>query len=168
MLLSKKISEVSSHPPEKLLLKVLQQIQEPIEPTCSPIEDEDFIGTSVGLRKLFRSLRQELNETDPQELRELHGLWMKKMTELEKVISKGGRESTQKIRKGMKILALMLTSALSALDIETDPFTKELSVLREEMMMTNESHLRGEPGAQGKLRSLLEEMKSLQTQLMIK
>jgi hypothetical protein len=166
MLLSKQITGVPGHAPEKLLLKVLQQIRERAEPSpmSSPTEEEDDSnGTSGGLRKQFRCLRQELFETDREGLVELQELWTKKMTELEKLITRGGsggRETTQKIEKQMKILDAMLSAKLLALDVESDSIKEELSTLREEMMETNESRLRGEPAAAGKLKSLVEEMKS--------
>ena len=165
MLLSKQMSKVSdrSQAQERLLVKVVQQNQE----TSKILKRVEKVvdGISDGLKKGFMSLSQELSQNNKEGLEEVKELWAKKMNDLEKVVLAGGEESTKLIEKQMKKLEAMLTAKLLDLDVGSAGISDELKSLRKDLMETNESRLKGEAEAEGKLNSILQEMKSLQSQL---
>jgi hypothetical protein len=168
MLLSKQMSKASdrSQAQERLLVKVVQQNQEASK-ILKRVE-KAVNGISEGLKQSFSQLRQELtahSEEGISGLAEVKELWEKKIVELEKAVSSGGTESTKQIEKQMKKLEAMLTAKLLDLDVGSDQIKEELKSLRRDLIETNESRLRGEATAEGKMSLLLEEMKGLQRQL---
>jgi hypothetical protein len=165
MLLSRQMSKVSdrSQAQERLLVKVVQQNQE--NSKILKRVEKVVNGISDGLKQSFASLSQELSQDNREGLEEVKELWAKKMTDLERVVLAGGEESTKQIEKQMKKLEAMLTAKLLDLDVGSDQIKEELKNLRRDLMETNESRLKGEASAEGKLNTILVEMKSLQSQL---
>jgi hypothetical protein len=159
------MSKVSdrSQAQERLLVKVVQQNQE--NSKILKRVEKVVNGISDGLKQSFASLSQELSQDNREGLEEVKELWAKKMTDLERVVLAGGEESTKQIEKQMKKLEAMLTAKLLDLDVGSDQIKEELKNLRRDLMETNESRLKGEASAEGKLNTILVEMKSLQSQL---
>jgi hypothetical protein len=159
------MSKVSdrSQAQERLLVKVVQQNQE--NSKILKRVEKVVNGISDGLKQSFASLSQELSQDNREGLEEVKELWAKKMTDLERVVLAGGEESTRQIEKQMKKLEAMLTAKLLDLDVGSDQIKEELKNLRRDLMETNESRLKGEASAEGKLNTILVEMKSLQSQL---
>lgn len=165
MLLSRQIKSVSNNTQaqERLLVKVVQQNEE----TTKLLQrvEKVVIGITDGLKEGFSGLSKHLSETKEEDLIEIKELWMKKMSELEKIIEIGGENSSQQIEKQMKKLDAMLSAKLLDLDINSDHIKLELQNIRQELVETNESRLRGEIASDTKLNTILSDLKSLQTQL---
>lgn len=166
MLLSRQIHKVDnrSQAQERLLVKVAQQSDETIE-ILKRVEVV-VTGISDGMKLGFHEIRSQLSDLNNTEgLEEVKELWVKKMSDLERVIESGGENSSTLIEKQMKKLDAMFTAKLFDLDVASDGIKGELAEIQRQLLEANESRLRGETAAEATLQQILREMKGLQSQL---
>jgi GTPase SAR1 family protein len=165
MLLSKQLIKVSenSQAQERVLGKVVQQNQETIQILQRVEKAVDKL--SVGLKEGFLGISRELSQTNQEGLSELKELWVKKMSEVERIVEVGGANSTKLLEKEMKKLDVMLTAKLIDMDINSDGITQELKQIRKTLVDTNERRLKGESTSEAKLNTILTDLKSLHQQL---
>jgi hypothetical protein len=166
MLLSRQLTKVSdrSQAQERLLVKVVQQNQEAAQ--IMHRVEKAVVGLSAGLKAGFVGISRELAESNQEGLAEMKELWVKKMSELERIVEAGGESSTKLIEKEMKKLDIVMSAKLLDMDVASDGISQELKQIRKELVEANESRLRGDGGAaDSKLNTILTELKSLQQQL---
>ena len=166
MLLSRQIHKVDdrSQAQERLLVKVVQQNDE----TVQILRRVEIVvtGISEGMKIGFQEIGSQLSDLkNPEGLEEVKELWLKKMSDLEKVIANGGENSSNLIEKQMKKLDAMFTAKLFDLDVSSEGIKGELQKIQQQLIEANDSRLRGETAAEEKLERILDEMKGLQSQL---
>lgn len=166
MLVSKQITKVNvqSQAQERLLVKVVKQ-NEAASKILNNIE-KIVVGISNDIKSGFHNINVELLKMNNMEgLEEVKELWIKRMNDLEKLIQNGGDNSSQQIENHMKKLEAVLTAKLIDLDVNSDGIKKELQLVRQQIIETNNLRLKGDIQSEEKLLTILNELKGLQKQL---
>lgn len=175
MLLSKQITKASRQADyklqaqERLLQKISQQNEEQssqlrvVTQTLNRIE----VATSkitASITAGFSSIGSQLAGNE-EGLAEINELWLKRITDLERIISTSGQDVMSKLNLQMDKFEKKFNATLFDLDVDSHAMDNQFKFLREQLADVISAQQRGEDNAERRLQEVMSELKTLNVKL---